>query len=425
MNRSQAVGISDIQPFLPLRAYPLSQWIETAPSAAQGALRRAIRATGQIQMRLPHPYEDTVTMAGNAVRRLLCQPANRRATEKLHYLVAGTETGVDNSKALSAYIMEALAQSDTPLPERLSNFQVQHACASGTIALFSLCALLQLSCDPQESAIVVCSDIAHYRQSAAAEITQGAGAVGLLISNSPRLLDLDISTLGHASAGVDDFFRPLGSPDAKVKGGYSIKCYHRALEVAMQDFSERCGRSTQQILQESDYVVMHSPFKSMARNAIHSLLANHTDYTPQQINAYIEGRGLADAIEPIGMVGNIYSASVYFVLYCLFAQQYRKIGAEIVGRRVLICSYGSGYTMTIMHGVIAAEAPAVIEQWDVNELLSQTVTMSDEEYKRWMRMPYALHHHDLPSPTAPPTESGVYLHTIREDGYREYRFHNA
>lgn len=422
----KSVGISDIYPFLPSWSYSLSQWIENIPIKERPALLRAIRATGQKQMRLPQPHEDTVTMASNAVLGLFRKSANRPHITSVHYLAAGTETGMDNSKALSAYILEALANSDCPLPERLSTFQVQHACAGGTIALFSICALLQLSNSDTESAVVVCSDIAHYRQSVAAEITQGAGAVGLLLTAAPRLVTLDVSALGHASHGVDDFFRPLGSLGAKVKGNYSIRCYNNALKVAMDDFAERCGKNTRQILDECDYIVMHSPFKSMAHRALHNLLATHTDYTPQQITNYIEEHGLADAIEPVSVVGNIYSASVYFVLYSLLTQQYKKIGDQIVGKKLLICSYGSGCTMTVMSGVIATGAPQVIAQWDLEATISQSTTMSDDQYRRWKEIPYAIHAKDVlvsSSAAGPAVNNGeVYLRAIREDGYREYQF---
>ena len=419
----RSVGISDINPFLPYHHYRLSQWLETKPERKRAALSRAIRATGQEQMRLPQRNEDAVTMAGTAIWRMLQQQRNASYIPFLHYMASGTETGVDNSKALSAYILEALVDAGLELPQRLSTFQVQHACAAGTIALFSLCALLQLSSDESESAVVVCSDIAHYRQSAAAEITQGAGATALLLSNAPRLIALDVSRMGHASQGVDDFFRPLGAMDARVKGEYSIQCYNRALTVAMDDFAQRHNKSAVETLREYDYIVMHSPFKSMARRALHNLLATHTDYTPQQITTYMEERGLIAAIEPIGTVGNIYSASVYFVLYCLLAQQYRRIGADIVGKRVLICSYGSGYTMTIIGGTIADQAPQVIAEWDPDAVLNHSAPMTDDEYRQWMETPYALRAEDLNGYSAQERfQPGVYLHAIREDGYREYKF---
>lgn len=420
----RSVGISDIQPFLPHRHYQLSQWLNSRPLEARAALSRAVRATGQVQMRLPYANEDTVTMASTAIWHMLRKQSNAPYIPRLHYLAAGTETGVDNAKPISAYMLEALADTELDLPQQLSTFQVQHACAGGTIALFSLCALLQVSNDEHESALMVCSDIAHYRQNAAAEITQGAGAVALLVSAAPRLIALDVSKMGHASRGVDDFFRPLGSLGATVQGNYSIQCYQNALKIAMHDFAWRCDKSIARILDETDYVVMHSPFKSMASRALRSLLITHTDYGPSQIKEYTKQRGLTDAVEPIGIVGNIYSGSVYFMLYCLLAQQYRSIGDGIVGKRLLICSYGSGCTMTVMSGVVAEGAPRVIANWNMEEILAQSTPISDNEYQQWTRTPYALKAKDLQEPAGQQEDKlpGAYLHAIREDGYREYRF---
>ena len=345
-------------------------------------------------MRLPRPYEDTVTMASTAVWELLQKSSNVAYVPHLHYLAAGTETSMDNAKALSAYVLEALSHMN--LPHTLSTFQVQHACAGGTVALFALCALLQLSVNAQEAGIVVCSDIAHYRQGPTAEITQGAGAVALLVGQRARLMTLDVSRLGHASRGVDDFFRPIGSLGARVRGKYSMRCYSNALTCAMADFASLHHAHPKDILEEYDYIVMHSPFMTMARRALHNLLAVYTNYTPAQIGTYMEERGIIAAIEEVRMIGNIYSGSVYFVLYCLLEQQFRKIGAAIVGKKVLICSYGSGYTMTVMGGCVADSAPEVIAGWDMQACMAQSAAFSDAEYRQWMCTPYALRAEDVP-----------------------------
>jgi len=398
------------------------EWLKLQPEQMQKPLLRLIRSTKQIRMRLPAPDEDTVTMASNAVWQIAQQASNRDDISHLHYLAAGTETGVDNSKALAAYILEALSDSDIQFPTALSTFQVQHACAGGTIALFSLCALLQLSSKREETAIVVCSDIAHYKNNTTAEITQGAGAVALLLGNNPRLVELDVSRMGHASFGTDDFFRPLGSLGAKVKGNYSIKCYQDALSTAISDFAARRQQTVWDALEEHDYVVMHSPFADMARMALCHLL-KQIKMSPQEIDAYIEERGLNTTTEAISMVGNIYSGSVYFVLYVVLAEQHQKIGAAIVGKKILICSYGSGYTMTVISGTIAPSAPEVIAAWDAKVYLKGSAAFTYQEYQQWMERPYALTARDIGADQKSRASArGAYLNAIREDGYREYRF---
>ena len=109
------------------------------------------------------------------------------------------------------------------------------------MALLSVASMLQTSNLPGESGIVMASDIARYDTESTAEITQGAGAVAMLVENSPKLIDLDLSTVGYYSQDVDDFFRPLGSKTAKVKGRYSMDCYLESLEGAFLDHCRRAG----------------------------------------------------------------------------------------------------------------------------------------------------------------------------------------
>ncbi|TVR07026.1 MAG: hydroxymethylglutaryl-CoA synthase, partial [Spirochaetaceae bacterium] len=215
------VGISDLTLYVPNPVMELDSLIErriAEEPKLERRLLRAIETTGQKSMRYPELWQDNATLSAQAAHTLLSR-ANRDSVSGLRYLAVGTETSVDHSKPIAAYVEGMLQGAGVPVPEQISTFQVQHACAGGTISMLSVGALLQVSGRSGESGVVICSDIARYDAPSTAEITQGAGAVAMLIETNPALIELDLQTQGYASRDVDDFFRPIGSVTAKVKGG--------------------------------------------------------------------------------------------------------------------------------------------------------------------------------------------------------------
>ena len=237
------VGISDMRAYIPHNKIDLTTILQRRVAedpAFEQRLSRAIASTGQLAIRFPSPWQDPVTMATEAIAKLLRDDAT---VSKVRYLATGSETAVDMSKPISAYVQGLLQRSGIPLPRNLSTFQVQHACAGGTIAMLSVAGLLACGAREGESGIVVNSDVARYHAPSTAEITQGAGAVALRITQDPQLLRFDTKTVGFASSDEDDFFRPLGSVTARVKGRYSVECYNDALNAALEDHAARAGQA--------------------------------------------------------------------------------------------------------------------------------------------------------------------------------------
>src|SRR5690606_21347116 len=123
-------------------------------------------------MYFPELWEDPVTMAAEAALNLIKR--KKFNLNALRYMVTGTETGVDHSKPISSYVIGILKKAGIQIPQSLSSFQTQHACAGGTVALLGISALLGFSNQADESGIIMCSDIARYGKSTSAEVTQGA-----------------------------------------------------------------------------------------------------------------------------------------------------------------------------------------------------------------------------------------------------------
>ncbi len=416
------VGLSDLEIYVPEPRIGLDSLLSYRAAEDPGIerrLRRAIEKTGQEAFRFPAPWEDSATLAAQAAYSLLRR--NVEATKRLRYIGTGTETTVDQSKPLAAYLEGMLQNAGVQVPETLMTFQSQHACAGGTIAMLSIAAMLAQS-PHDESGLVVSSDIARYDVPSTAEITQGAGAVSLLVEKDPQLLEIDLQTQGLCSRDVDDFFRPNGSTTARVKGAYSMQCYNEALDVAFEDYCSRRGRSAQEVLHETDMFVFHVPFRMMALSALHRLVSNHTGMHGDELNAFVNERGFEQSLEPNAKVGNLYTASIFFALAFLLRERYQKFGRDIVGKSMLMVSYGSGNTMLILSATVAPGAPEVIESWDLNAVFRDERDATCDEYETWLRAPHGSERlREILSETDVPP-GRFFLSSIREDGYREYGF---
>ena len=418
------VGISDLSLYVPDPVIELETLVDyrlKESPALERRLRRAIDSTGQRAIRYPQLWEDSATLSAQAAHQLL-ERRDPAGLAGMRYLAVGTETGLDHSKPISAYVEGMLQAAGLAVPESISTFQVQHACAGGTISMLSVGALLQVSGRSGESGMVICSDIARYDAPSTAEITQGAGAVAMMIEPNPALIELDLQTQGYASRDVDDFFRPLGSVTAKVKGGYSVQCYNEAFDLAFLDHCDRLGQSPEDVLQQTDVFALHVPFYKMAITALHRLVSKHTGMQTDQFEQFMAERGFLKGIEAASRLGNIYSGAAYAALLFSLADRYREFGSEIVGKRVLIGSYGSGNTMTVVGGCIAERAPQVIEGWDLDAVWRSQAALPVSNYETWMNAPYPPEEYRALMAQAKVPQGRYYLCDIRDDGYREYRF---
>jgi len=379
-------------------------------------LERALEATGQKSLRFPELWEDTISLAANAARALfeLCP----HSIKKLRYIIAGTETSLDFSKPLSSWVQGCLEQIGLQFPSNISNFQVQHACAGGTLALLSGAGLLALSDRKDESALILASDIARYACPSSAEFTQGAGAAALLLDHDAKLFRLDLEHLGQASASVDDFFRPLNSLTAQVKGQYSITCYHQAAENAFLDFCSRAGLSTEEVFRQHDYLVFHVPFAKMAYTAARHLLSRFNGLVDGEIDKHLESRGFFEPLEYCAQIGNTYTVSVWFALAATVYTQYKKLGPAIEGKKVLLSSYGSGNVMQVISLQISEGACEIIKKWDLDALVADYKEADIASYKTWISREAAC-----PAKASDLTDTHTFfLEDLRQDGYRIYGY---
>lgn len=311
--------------------------------------------------------EDTVTLAARAARMALSS-ANASADD-IGLLVVGTETAVDHSKPVSSFVQGLLG-----IGSRCRVFETKHACYGGTAALMLALDWVRSGSAKGKKALIVCSDIARYGLKTAGEPTQGAGAVALLISESPRLVAIDPSTTGQFASDVHDFWRPLYSKDAFVDGHYSVQCYLDALLGAYAHFREQNPGVT-----SSDFAALayHVPYGKMAKKAHRQLRSADGDPLP---DASFDAQVLASLSLP-AQVGNIYTGSLYLALASLLSTSARPLDDQRIG----LFSYGSGSCAEFFSATVMPGAQARMRELDLQGLLDARKTLTFDEYEVIMR----------------------------------------
>lgn len=284
---------------------------------------------GQKKMSVADPTQDAVSMGINATLRYI----DKIDKSKVGLLIFGTESSVDQSKSGSLFVKSALGLNPT-----VRAFEVKEACFGLTAGLMIAQDFVRLH--PDQTAIVIGSDIARYGINTAGEVTQGAGSVSLLISSHPRILELNE---GHSaySEDINDFWRPNYSKTAKVDGKYSTQVYLDFFKHTFSAYKERKNLETKDFAA----IVYHLPFTKMGLKA-NRLAVEGTD---EETNARLMDSFTA-AKELNANVGNIYTGSLYLSLLSLLENGKLKAG-DLVG----LFSYGSGamaefYSANVVEG---------------------------------------------------------------------------
>ena len=305
-----------------------------------------VEGLGVTRMAVAAAYEDPVALAANAARRLFA--TSGRAPSEIGLCIVGSETAVDHSKPIAAWVHRLVG-----LPATCRSYETKHACFGATAGVLTALDWLASGAARGRSALVVATDIARYGVASPGEPTQGAGAVAILLSENPRLVDLEVGASGSFTRDVDDFWRPLHSKDAIVDGHYSVTCYLDALTGAYTAW-RALGAGEQGALDRCCY---HVPYGKMARKAHRHRLALDADHEAVVDESALDvsfRREVASSLVLPALVGNIYTGSLWLALASLL-----HVESEIIdGARVGLFSYGSGCTAEFFAGRVVPGAGA-------------------------------------------------------------------
>ncbi|KAH1233768.1 Hydroxymethylglutaryl-CoA synthase [Glycine max] len=386
---------------------------------------------GQDCMAFCSEVEDVISMSLTVVTSLL--EKFNVDPKQIGRLEVGSETVIDKSKSIKTFLM--------PVFEASGNIDIEgvdstNACYGGTAALFNCVNWVESSSWDGRYGLVVCTDTAVYAEGPARP-TGGAAAIAMLVGpDAPIAFESKLrgSHMSHAY----DFYKPnLASEYPVVDGKLSQTCYLMALDSCYQlyckKFEKLEGRPFS--MSDSDYFVFHSPYnkvivmqefswrasrgaalvqKSFGRLYFNDFLRNPSfvdevardtlaPYASLSGDESYQSRDLEKAnqqaakhlydakVQPSTLipkqVGNMYTAS----LYAAFASLLHNKNSSLVGKRVVMFSYGSGLTATmfsfhLQEGQHPFNLSNIVTVMNVSDKLKQRVEIPPEKFVETLKI---------------------------------------
>lgn len=311
---------------------------------------------GQDKQTVVPNFEDVVTMGANAASQIVTHE-NR---DTIDTIIFATESGIDNSKSGAIYIQKLLN-----LSEFVRTIEIKQACYAGTFGLMQ--ARDYVTLHPDRSVLVIASDIARYGLSTPGEVTQGAGAVAMLVSSSPKILAFNNDSV-YMSRDVADFWRPIDREEAIVDGHLSTTIYKEMFLSLWHRYKEQTNNE----LNSFAGFAFHLPYTKMGKKALDQIMDEANP--KQQIK-------LADNLRASQIfsrdVGNLYTGSVYLSLLSLLSHA-RNLKS---GDKIAIFSYGSGAEAELYSVTLQDEFLTGIPAEKTRQLLSKRKKVSVSEYE--------------------------------------------
>jgi hydroxymethylglutaryl-CoA synthase len=369
------------------------------------------KGLGLFASSFPDVYEDIVTMGANAAHRLMerkgLQPAD------IGRIDVATESSFDNSKPVSTYVAGCLEQVYDGDFHHANKGERKFACISGTQSLDDAYNWIRAGRHRGRSALVIATDTALYARGDPGEATQGAGAVAMLISEDPDLVELSAEQ-GYGSADETDFLKP-NQQFPSVDGKRSVQVYLARMREALMDYESVAGDT-----HPDDFAMVpfHTPFPGMVRKAallgfrhvirdteVEDEVGEEIGRQPRReafddldayqdaVKEYTEALSETDTyrewydrvVDPTldisREVGNWYTGSVH-VARISGLKRAAEDGRDMVGERLLVGSYGSGAQAEIHHETIQSGWADEIAALDIDQQLADRYELTFEEYER-------------------------------------------
>lgn len=406
------------------------------------------KGLGLKKMAFPDTHEDAATFAAEALLKLVQDSGVDPKSIARIYL--GTESAVDGAKPTATYAMGMVEEALAPTfgPRVFKNCDVvdlTFACVGGVDALENCLDFCRAH--PGKKAVVIASDYAKYELESSGEYTQGGGAVALLVSNEPMLVEIE-PTMGVATESVFDFFKPrraykkealkdapqsmadeieIFSDEPVFEGQYSNACYQNRIREAYEHYKEQTG--IQSPYKDWRYLIFHLPYAFHGKRVFTELysLENHLSYsTPEEQKVVAKSPEYIDfiqkKIEPTqrasSEIGNMYTASIFMALLSGLSGSY-EAGEDLEGQKLGFFAYGSGSKSKVFSGVVGKEWKEVASSWNLQESLENRERIDFETYEK-------LHRKQLSAPVGGTPKGfgleGIESNKIERLGARYYRF---
>ncbi|MCP1299959.1 hydroxymethylglutaryl-CoA synthase [Chryseobacterium sp. S0630] len=372
------------------------------------------KGLGLHKMGLSDVHEDAATFAAEALLKLIKDyQINPKEIARVYL---GTESAVDAAKPTASYAVQMVEkvleeEFGTRCFRNCDVLDMTFACVGGVDALHN--ALDFVRVNPDKKAVVIASDYAKYELASSGEYTQGGGAVALLISSKPDLLEIE-NNWGIASESVFDFFKPRraykkedlnGAPEAYpdtieiftdepvFDGQYSNQCYQDRIREAYNHYKEITGQ--EKPYENWKYIIFHLPYAFHGKRVFTEIysLENDLSYeTADEQKAVAKSENylklINDKIEKTqrasSEIGNMYTASIFMAFLSALQTSFNE-NEELTGTEIGFVGYGSGSKSKIFAGKVSDGWRKVVEKWDLFEKLNQRTSVDFDTYEKLHR----------------------------------------
>ncbi|RQO38022.1 hydroxymethylglutaryl-CoA synthase [Chryseobacterium sp. KBW03] len=372
------------------------------------------KGLGLHKMGLSDVHEDAATFAAEALLKLIKDyDINPKEIARVYL---GTESAVDAAKPTASYAVQMV---EKVLEEELGArcfkncdvLDMTFACVGGVDALHN--ALDFVRVNPDKKAVVIASDYAKYELASSGEYTQGGGAVALLVSSKPDLLEIE-NNWGVASESVFDFFKPRrlynkedlnGAPETypeKIEiftdepvfdGQYSNQCYQDRIKEAYSHYKEVTGQKKP--YENWEYIIFHLPYAFHGKRVFTEIYSqeNGLSYeTADEQKAVAKSENylklINDKIEKTqrasSEIGNMYTASIFMAFLSALQTSFNE-NEELSGKEIGFVGYGSGSKSKVFAGKVSDNWRKVAEKWNLFENLDQRTAVDFETYEKLHR----------------------------------------
>lgn len=331
------------------------------------------------------PYEDPVTFGVNAAKPIL-DALTPQERDRIELVITATESAFDFGKSMSTYFHSLLG-----LNRNCRLFELKNACYSGVGALQTAINFVLAQVSPGAKALVIATDITRFMVAEGgdalsedwsfAEPSGGAGAVAVLVGESPNIFQVDVGANGYYGYEVMDTCRPL--PDSEAGDAeLSLLSYLDCCENAFLEYQKRVEGAD--IAESFGYLAFHTPFGGMVKGAHRNLMRKIAKAKPAEIEADFQRR-MGPGLTYCKRVGNIMGATMMMSLASTIDN------ADFSNPQRIGCfSYGSGCCSEFFSGVVRQEGQDRLRALGIERTLDSRYELDMAEYDDLLRTNHAV-----------------------------------
>ncbi len=323
------------------------------------------------------PYEDPITFGVNAAKPLI-DALSPEEKDRIEMVISCTESSFDFGKSMSTYFHKLLG-----LNRNCRLFELKNACYSGVAGLQMAVNFILSETSPGAKALVIATDVSRFmvveggdaltQDWSFAEPSGGAGAVAMIVSDTPHVFQIDVGASGYYGYEVMDTCRPVPDSDAG-DADLSLLSYLDCCEGAFREYKKRVDGAD--YATTFAYISMHTPFGGMVKGAHRDMMRKQVKAKPPEIEADFTRR-VMPGLTFCQRIGNIMGATTLMSLVSTIEH-----GDFTTPQRVGIFSYGSGCCSEFFSGVVTKDGQERVRALRIKDQLDKRYELSMEEYER-------------------------------------------